>query len=384
MDTRDEGKMSDPVTNVEIEDVLSSIRRLVSTDPAATDDPQAGAEDAPDASEDKAETRPEDRPAQPKLVLTPAQRVNDDAPPRKEDAQDASGDDDAVTDETSDEGEDDTDQEVADVDPSDMSSDSDDDTPADDTNAAAMASGVTEDSLLQMVADEVVAEVEDQAKHDVQAQLSGEAPGDPDQEDAVDASEDGAFDHTDTEEAALVSEYDVAADEADPDRMSGSDVPEFLRRPVTQMDPPEDAEVISEYLPDAEEPQSDVQSLTSKRETLEQAVSEQAEDWEPDGGDDETLSPDELEPLPWTEVEAEMAGMSREDAATDPYAQAEAAQSAPWFGDDAVLDEDALRDMVGEIVRQELQGALGERITRNVRKLVRREIHRALMSQGLD
>lgn len=47
-----------------------------------------------------------------------------------------------------------------------------------------------------------------------------------------------------------------------------------------------------------------------------------------------------------------------------------------------LIDEQALRDLVADIVRQELQGALGERITRNVRKLVRREIHRALM--GLD
>ena len=48
------------------------------------------------------------------------------------------------------------------------------------------------------------------------------------------------------------------------------------------------------------------------------------------------------------------------------------------------IDEEALRDMVVEIVREELQGALGERITRNVRRLVRREIHRALASQELD
>jgi hypothetical protein len=48
------------------------------------------------------------------------------------------------------------------------------------------------------------------------------------------------------------------------------------------------------------------------------------------------------------------------------------------------LDEAALRDLVGEIVRAELQGALGERITRNVRKLVRREIHRALTAQELE
>ena len=51
---------------------------------------------------------------------------------------------------------------------------------------------------------------------------------------------------------------------------------------------------------------------------------------------------------------------------------------------EAVLDEDMLRDLVGEIVRQELQGPLGERITRNVRKLVRREINRALAARDLD
>ncbi len=49
-----------------------------------------------------------------------------------------------------------------------------------------------------------------------------------------------------------------------------------------------------------------------------------------------------------------------------------------------ILDEEALRDMVAEIVREELQGALGERITRNVRKLVRREIQRALAAHDLE
>lgn len=52
--------------------------------------------------------------------------------------------------------------------------------------------------------------------------------------------------------------------------------------------------------------------------------------------------------------------------------------------DETVLDEDTLRELVAEIVRQELQGALGERITRNVRKLVRREIQRALTSNELE
>ena len=51
---------------------------------------------------------------------------------------------------------------------------------------------------------------------------------------------------------------------------------------------------------------------------------------------------------------------------------------AAFIGSGSVMDEDAIRALVIEIVRQELQGTLGERITRNVRKLVRREIARAI------
>ncbi|SHE35079.1 hypothetical protein SAMN05444339_101121 [Loktanella atrilutea] len=49
-----------------------------------------------------------------------------------------------------------------------------------------------------------------------------------------------------------------------------------------------------------------------------------------------------------------------------------------------LIDEDTLREMVRQIVRDELQGKLGERITHNVRKLVRREIHRVLTTQDFD
>ncbi|MEM9584985.1 MAG: hypothetical protein AAGA08_17880 [Pseudomonadota bacterium] len=52
--------------------------------------------------------------------------------------------------------------------------------------------------------------------------------------------------------------------------------------------------------------------------------------------------------------------------------------------DEAVIDEEMLRDLVAEIVREELTGAMGERITRNVRKLVRREIHRAMVAREFD
>ena len=42
------------------------------------------------------------------------------------------------------------------------------------------------------------------------------------------------------------------------------------------------------------------------------------------------------------------------------------------------IDEVMLRRIVAEMIQQELQGALGERITHNLRRLVRREIARAM------
>jgi len=52
--------------------------------------------------------------------------------------------------------------------------------------------------------------------------------------------------------------------------------------------------------------------------------------------------------------------------------------------DTRILEEEVLRRIVAEAVREELQGALGERITRNVRKLVRREIRLVLAVDELD
>ncbi len=52
--------------------------------------------------------------------------------------------------------------------------------------------------------------------------------------------------------------------------------------------------------------------------------------------------------------------------------------------EDGTLDEETLREMIAEILREELQGALGQRITRNVRKMVRREIRLALAAQDLE
>ena len=47
------------------------------------------------------------------------------------------------------------------------------------------------------------------------------------------------------------------------------------------------------------------------------------------------------------------------------------------------LDSDALADLVRDILRDELQGAMGERMTRNIRKLVRAEVARILATRDL-
>ena len=52
--------------------------------------------------------------------------------------------------------------------------------------------------------------------------------------------------------------------------------------------------------------------------------------------------------------------------------------------DETVIDEAMLRELVAQLVRDELQGTVGERITHNVRRLIRREIARALTLQDFE
>lgn len=75
-----------------------------------------------------------------------------------------------------------------------------------------------------------------------------------------------------------------------------------------------------------------------------------------------------------------------EDASCDLAAeqtdgQIDAAEAEP-VSEAAVLDEEELRLLVARLIREEFRGALGERITQNVRKLVRREIQRSLLDQS--
>ena len=161
--------------------------------------------------------------------------------------------------------------------------------------------------------------------------------------------------------------------------------------------------------------------------TLERAVEDQDTEWESEVGDPAPLVlamewPDagwtpvqdtgaaqpaaveksELTP-PWAQDEAEVSAaldpvdfqdppIAEPDTAWADQAEAEAvadlrAEEAGDFASDAgemAFDENVLRNLVRDLIREELQGGLGERITRNVRKLVRAEIARALATQDLD
>lgn len=79
--------------------------------------------------------------------------------------------------------------------------------------------------------------------------------------------------------------------------------------------------------------------------------------------------------------------------AQDPRAKSKASEEGGFFSDAidhadlpesrTALSDRELRALIGEIIREELQGALGERLTRNMRKLVRREMHRALLAHHM-
>ncbi len=51
---------------------------------------------------------------------------------------------------------------------------------------------------------------------------------------------------------------------------------------------------------------------------------------------------------------------------------------------DVNIDNETLRALVIATVHEELSGEMGERITRNVRKLVRREINRVLATYEIS
>ena len=405
--------MSDPVTNIEIEDVLSSIRRLV--------------------SEEARNAAPE--PVAQALILTPDARIHDG---RLADAQDL--------------------REVSkSQDPAAPLPD------ADESGAKGRQGDAAQDDMAQAdteKADTAEAETSD-------GEIAGGQPQEAPKAEHVETSVAALFAAPEQAEAA-----EPAAEDAAP---MAVDVPQAEVEPVVTQLEVEAAEPLSSQpaqtvagpahdSEDAPAPASQEGQEAASRATLEQtiadleaAVSDTDAEWEPDGEAGHENSPSDTAPPAslWEDVvvrdafkpafktpvqtdaphASEAIGAAAEQVAVDaamdalaqemdthwemhgtgaerpmedvlgtpssglPDADAEAdafeasvlketmaAAGVSAGREDAVdtIDEEALRGLIVGIVREELQGALGERITRNVRKLVRREIYRALNSDDLS
>jgi len=264
--------MSDPVTNVEIEDVLSSIRRLVTdTDHTAVTEPAAPAE-----------------PEQPAhhFVLTPALRVAQDPAPTPE----------PVAEDTAPEAE------VA-------------------TLLLGPENAIAARASLEATIAELEAAVTEQ----------------PD-----DFELDGSEVKTEVtwESAGFVSRQALA--DADDDT-----------HVIAPPDVSQDVEIAEDNASEADATDADIAPILAFRRKV-------------------------TTPPP---VEIDHGDELIEDA-SQPTLDADAALETYLSGNPAI-DEKLLHALVQKVVREELQGHLGERITRNVRKLVRREIHRVLTNQDL-
>jgi hypothetical protein len=199
------------------------------------------------------------------------------------------------------------------------------------------------------------------------------------------------------------SEQDQSEQDQSEQDQSEQDQPEqdvFAAEPVVTNDDVSK----SDHLPESEsdfEAEGESVAETTEDEADQSAVErtvQSSDMWEPDGDDEDAFADASEAPrLEWRDADTEFAPeamsfdpdeMAADDLASDSFARSWDAEDedapAAFELDEAVLDEEALRDLVAEIVREELMGTLGERITRNVRKLVRREIHRALTSQDFD
>lgn len=356
--------MSDPVTNAEVEDVLSSIRRLVSEDKR----PLQGSNPSPVTD---------------RLVLTPALRVAEPVEPEAEQS-------------------------------------------SQDTDFQPVHQQV-EDSTEEQV--DVVASEADDPAHD----YSGDPYNfDDDQDEDGEGHLDlGAFVPAGAAAQTEGSEDDAAEqDETDAlSRMLSNNVtspaldhgqpPEAGHSSVEEAPMEVDAQEAPEHSDNVEtlQPQSKAAVLSAKIEELEAAIGNIADTWEPDGASGDAYAGTEAPAMAW-EDDPEPAGKDDSTRAAhlfeddspledsklssfskvanafgshDPVDQPDRAEDKPdaedaidYALDEQLIDEEMLRDLVSEIVRAELQGALGERITRNVRKLVRREIHRALTAQDLE
>ena len=389
--------MSKAVTNEEVEDVLSSIRRLVSEDKR----PLAGLSStprevvAPPAEvvariEATSTVEPTAQPLSDRLVLTPALRVAD--APDVPDAEEAPLDLGSVarktwapSDEAAEAQDEDAPMILFPVDGEDEIDALVHDTVETQADGSDLSDGDYGDEGYWDEEDDMDGNTMATAMHDVEdvqefRDTEADFGDDGDWDDEISAHDDQWDVEVATDGLTLdTTERNVEADA------------------VNQLDAsvaPEPAEVAAKPAQDANLLKANV-PLTAKIAALGAAIGKSPQDWEPDGDEANDLAATSAPAMAWEDdVELDARGAPLEEQMIDEIASAAEAEmaeeagkaglAAAFGGDDQLMDEEALRDLVSEIVRSELQGALGERITRNVRKLVRREIHRALTAQEIE
>ncbi|MEM6387212.1 MAG: hypothetical protein AAF718_13360 [Pseudomonadota bacterium] len=103
--------------------------------------------------------------------------------------------------------------------------------------------------------------------------------------------------------------------------------------------------------------------------------------------DTATASPPELPPLDIAQA-AVLTARARALKESKDAKRGDTVQATPTEHAEAALDalpgEEAMRLLVARLIREELQGVLGEKITQSVRKLVQREVKRAIELRRLD
>ena len=162
-----------------------------------------------------------------------------------------------------------------------------------------------------------------------------------------------------------------------------------LREP--EADTAEDADVVEDIFPTAAQSEASVEADEADvddAETL--AAVEQALTAELTEGIAAAVEDELSEDAEFDAALADAIGKLQVDETTEgdtaslDEAPSGAAQTPVVAEEPAPTDLAALRPMVSALIREELQGELGERITRNVRKLVRQEINRALAARELE